>query len=173
MATEPVTADLFVRSLSPVGARGRPPEAIERLRSLVEAGTIDDYGVTAWGKEVDLSSDAALEERERLVLDRVAELRSWAAERDVALDAFDRREVSTLTGERHTVLTLPVMVLVESVGGEPVCVAPCTTDDGVLTVEDRLESLEVRDADSEHRGDREASREDRRSGPSEYDPVPS
>lgn len=173
MTTEPITVDLFVRSLSPVGARGRPAGAIERLRSLVGAGTIDDYSVTVWGKEVELSSDVAREEREELVLDRVAALRSWAAERGVALEAFERREVSTVTGETHTVLTLPVIVLVESVGDEITCVTPCRTDSGVLTVGDRLESLEGRGGGSDHRENRKPSREDRRTGREEYEPVPS
>jgi hypothetical protein len=169
MTTEPIAVDLFVRSLSPVGARGRPARAIERLRGLVEAGTIDEYSVTVWGKEVELSSETAVEEGEDLVLDRVAEFRSWAAERGVALDALERREVSTVTGETHTVLALPVMVLVESIGDEIGCVTPCTTEEGVLTVGDRLGSLEGRGEGSDHRGDRE----DRRVGRGKYDPVPS
>jgi hypothetical protein len=173
MTTEPFTADLFVRSLSPVGARGRPAETIDRLGNLAEAGAIDDYSVTVWGREVELSSEAATGERESLVLDRIAALRSWAAERGVALDAFERREVSTLTGETHTVLTLPVMVLVESVGDEPACVTPCTTDGGVITVEDRLESLEERREEPGHDEIRGASREDRPVGLQEPDPTPS
>lgn len=176
MTTEPIAVDLFIRSLSPAGARGRPAGAIERLRSLVEAGTIDDYSVTVWGKEVEVESGVAAEEGERLVLDRVAALRSWAAERGVALDAFERREVSTVTGETYTVLTLPVMVLVESVGEEIACVAPCTTEGGVLTVGDRLGALEGLGGwveGSDRRGDREPARDDRRVGHEEYDPAPS
>ena len=173
MTTEPIAVDLFVRSLSPVGARDRPARAIERLRGLVEAGTIDEYSVTVWAKEVELSSEAAVEEGEDLVLDRVAEFRSWAAERGVALDAFERREVSTVTGETHTVLALPVTVLVESVGDEIVCVTPCTTDNGTLTVDDRLVALEEIDDEPGPRGNREASRKDRRVGREKYDPMPS
>ena len=173
MTTEPVAVNLFVRSLSPVGARGRPAGTMERLRGLVETGTIDDCSMTVWGKEVELPSDGTLEEREGPVLDRVAEFRSWAAERGVALDAFERREVSTVTGETHTVLTLPVMVLVESVGDEITCVTPCRTDSGVLTVDDRLDALEGFGDGPGPRGSREPAREDRRIGREEYDPVPS
>lgn len=176
MTTEPFTVDLFVRSLSPVGARGRPPETIERLRSLTEAGTVDDYSVTVWGREIGLSSEAASEERERLVLDRVTALRSWAAEQGVTLDASERQEVSALTGETYTALTLPVMVLVESAGDDLTCVTPCTTDGGVLTVEDRLESLESLEERHEEPGHDEirgASRKDPPVGLQEYDPTPS
>jgi len=160
MTIEPVTVDLFVRSLSPVGARGRPTGTIERLRDLVETGRIERYSVYVTGEEVEISSDAPAHERGEFILDRVAAFRSWAAERGVTLDAFDRREVSTLTGERYTVLALPVMALAESVGGDLACVAPCSTDDGVVTVADRLESLE-RDDGHGPRDDRDTRSEER------------
>jgi hypothetical protein len=159
MTGETLTVDLFVRSLSPVGARARPSATVDRLRTLVEAGRIDDYSVVVWGRAVDLSSDATEREREDIVLDRVAAFRSWAADRRVTLDGFERQEVSTMTGETHTVLTLPVMVLAESVGDELACVVPCTTDGGVLTVEDRLESLEDGVGESEFRRNRKIPRQ--------------
>jgi len=142
MTGEPTTVDLFVRSLSPVGARAEPSKAIDRLDALVETGRIERYSVYVTGEEVRLSPEATAHERREFVLDRVAAFRSWATKRGVTLEAFDRREVSTLTGERYTVLGLPVMALAESVGGDLGCVVPCSTDDGVVTVEDRLEALE-------------------------------
>lgn len=160
MTADLPTAHLFVRSLSPAGARTRPPETIERLERLVEAGALDDFDVSVWGREVECSSDVAGRVKEELVLERVAAFRSWAAERGVDLDAFERREVSTVTGETHAVLSLPVLALAEYVEGDLACVAPCTTGDGVLSVEDRLRALEGRGETSRSRGGRETAGEE-------------
>lgn len=162
MTAGPPTADLFVRSIAPVGARARPAATVERLEALVEAGILDDYTVSVWGKEVECSSDVTRRTKDDLVLGRVPEFRSWVAERGADLDAFDRREVSTATGETHTLLTLPVVTLAEYVGGDLVRVAPCTVDGDALTVEDRVEALEERGGSSRPRED-ERTAEGRRS----------
>jgi len=171
MTGEPTTVDLFVRSLSPVGARAEPSKAIDRLDALVGTGRIERYSVYVTGDEVRLSSEVPVHERREFVLDRIAAFRSWAAERGVTLDAFDRREVSTLTGRRYTVLGLPVMALAESVGGDLGCVAPCSTDDRTVTVEDRLEALERDYGGHGPRDDREPHSEERPGRLQEHDAV--
>lgn len=172
MTGKQLTVDLFVRSLSPTGARAGPSAAIERLEALAETETVDDFSVHIWGKEVDLSSGTAGEAREVPVLERVAAFRSWAAERGFALDAFERRTVSTLTGETYTALRLPVVVLAESVGGELDWVTPCTTESGVLTVEERLGSLEEHGEGRRPRDDRTVSREEPRGRTLHQDTAP-
>lgn len=142
MPGEPITVELFVRSLSPAGARDRPSTLVDRLEALAEAERIDDYSVFVWGREVPLSTEAGYEHAE-LVLDRLGEFRSWAAERDATLDGIELREASTLTEKRYTALSLPMSALAEYADGRLVCVAPCTTDHGSLTVEERLDRLDT------------------------------
>lgn len=173
MTGEPITVDLFVRSLSPIGARARPGAVIDRLERLVKADVIDAYSVCVWGKEIELSSSPVREEHTDHVVAEVESFRTWAADHGVTLDAFDQREVSTITGETHTVLTLPVMVLAEAVGAELTCVAPCTTSGGVLTVEDRLESLKSEDGEPRLSEDGPSSRSDRSVRPHQLDAAQS
>jgi hypothetical protein len=161
--------DLFVRSLSPVGARTRPAAVIEHLENMVEAGVVDTYSVCVWGKEVELSSAPGKDQHTESVVEQVESFRTWATEQGVALDAFEEREVSTMTGETHTVLTLPVMVLAESVAERLVCVTPCTTGGGVLTVEDRLESLDTDGQDIRLSEDGPSSWNDGKVGPHQLD----
>lgn len=136
------TVELFVRSLSPAGARDRPASVVARLESLVEANRIEDYAVRLWGPELPLTQPLVGHERAEALLEEVAAFRSWAADHDVALDAFETREASAYTGETYAALSLPVMALAEYADGELVCVTPCTTEDGPLTVADRLALLE-------------------------------
>lgn len=143
MSGETTRVDLFVRSLSPRGARGRPSAVVDRLEELLAAGHIDEYSVYVWGAEVGLSTPAAGAGEGRAILDRVAAFRSWADRRGVALEGFDRRETTAMTGETRTVLVLPVLALAEYADGELVGVAP-RSGDGAVTVEDRLAALSRR-----------------------------
>jgi hypothetical protein len=143
MVGDTTRVELFVRSLSPTGARARPLVVIDRLDDLTESGRIDDYAVFVWGKEVGLSTSVAGPERTELVLDRVGQFRAWAADRNAALVGFETREASTLTGETYTALSLPVLALAEYDGEQLVGVAPCRTEHEDRTVERRIEALEA------------------------------
>jgi len=144
MVGDTTRVELFVRSLSPAGARDRPAAVIDRLDALVEAGHLDNHSVFVWGTEVGLSTSVAGPERTELVLDRVGQFRAWAADRNAALAGVETREASTLTGETYTALSLPVLALAEYDGDRLVGVAPCRTEHENRTVEGRLEALEAR-----------------------------
>lgn len=135
------TVRLFVRSGSPTGARGRPSEVVDRLETLRREGIVCDYSVSVWGREVGLSRPTAESGDGRAVLERVAALRSWAAEAGVELDGFQRRETTAPTGETYTVLTLPAVVLAEYTDGELSSVVPHSANGRSQTVDDRLEAL--------------------------------
>lgn len=134
--------ELFVRSLEPAAAPG--PDHAGRVRALAAAGRVADANVTVWGTEVGLSTTAVRTPRGKCILDRVAELRAWADERDVTVvPFFESREVtSSVTGEAYTALRLPVSCLAEYDGGELVHVAPYTDGTAVCSVDDRLRRLE-------------------------------
>lgn len=141
MSGETTSVHLFVRSLSPSGARDRPSTIVDRLEKLVDEGHVSEYHVSVWGNEVDLATSATVDGDSRAILEQVAAFRSWTDERRVTLEGFQQREVTTLTGETHSVLTLPVMVLAEYTNGELSQVAPYSDDDRIRTVDDRLAAL--------------------------------
>ena len=138
MSGETTSVHLFVRSLSPSGARDRPSTIVDRLETLVDEGHISEYHVSVWGKEVELATSATTHDDGQTILEHVAAFRSWADDRRVTLEGFQQREVTTLTGETHAVLTLPVIVLAEYSNGELLRVAPYSDDDRIHTVDDRL-----------------------------------
>jgi len=143
------TLELFVRSLSP-GETGGVDHA-RRARTLAATGRVADASVTVWGEEVGLSTTAIRTPMGRAILDRVAELRSWADDRDVTMvPFFESRDVtSEMTGESYTAMRLPVSCLAEYVDGELVHVAPYTDGTAVHSVDDRLAHLEPRENPSE------------------------
>lgn len=141
MSRETTSVHLFVRSLSPSGARDRPSTIVDQIEKLVDEGHVSEYTVSVWGNEVDLAMSTTSDGGSRAILEQVAAFRSWADEHRVTLEGFQQREVTTLTGETHAVLTLPVIVLAEYTNEELSRVAPYSDDDGICTVDDRLAAL--------------------------------
>ena len=80
----------------------------------------------------------------KLWLGRVAEFEQWAADEGVSLERFIQRDEvhSTIRDTTQTVIRLPAMMIAEYEDGELQHVTPHERDDGVVTVQDRLESLE-------------------------------
>jgi hypothetical protein len=135
------TVRLFVRSGSPSGERGRPSEIVDRLETLRREDVVREYSVSVWGREVGLSTPTTGSGDGRAVLERVAALRSWAAEAGVELEGFQRRETTAPTGETHTALALPAVVLAEYTDGALSNVVPHAAEGRTRTVDDRLEAL--------------------------------
>jgi len=138
------TLELYVRSLLPDGALSRQEAVIGRLEDLEARGRIEDFTVIVWGKRIARSTAAAHTAEGEYILNRVAEFKSWALGNNVSLESFyDTQAVDTdVTDETYTAITLPVMGLAEYQDGELRHVAPCTEDDVVHTIMDRLEQLE-------------------------------
>jgi hypothetical protein len=138
------SAELWIRSFAPVGGGESQAETLARLRALEASGRFDDVTVRLWGKRVGASRTATLAASGTTILDRVAAFEAWAAEADCSLDPFFRRgERVAVTGDRHEAQELPAVALAEYRGGEVCHVAPCTDDDAVVTVADRLTELEA------------------------------
>ena len=134
--------EAFVRSSPPAGARDSAARTVDRLRTLVEAGRVDEYSVYHWGRTVDPGAVPPCLEMEDLLFDRVGSFRSWAVDADVELEGFVRREAGGLLEEPRTVLVVPVVALAEYVDGELVGVAPHSGGGETLTVEGYLDALE-------------------------------
>lgn len=134
-----------MRSTAPAGIDREGHALVERLEDLVDRGAVADLSVRSWGSEVALSRTAVDARGSRVVLERVAAFRSWAAETGRSLTPYfaTREGESTITGERYALQVLPVRALVEYRGDEVAHVAPCTRPDGeAVGVVDRIERLE-------------------------------
>lgn len=84
------------------------------------------------------------------VLDRVAAFEEWAVDEGVSLDRFIQREQvhSQLRETTQTVIRFPAMTVAEYVDGNLACVTPYETESGVVSVQDRLDTLEGQSQES-------------------------
>ncbi|MFB6084002.1 MAG: HTH domain-containing protein [Halorientalis sp.] len=148
-STDSIRLELYVRTLSPPGARGRQEQVIERLQRLEDEGDIDDFYVKVWGRQIDPTTTAAETDQGEFILNRIAEFKQWALANNTTLESFyqTREQSSSITGQDHTTIVLPKMGLAEYRGGELEQVAPCTDGDDVYSVVDHLDALERRVAD--------------------------
>lgn len=135
--------ELCARSLFPIGAYQQQEQVIERLDQLDKSGRIADFSVI-WGKCVATNTTTARPEKERYILNRVAEFKQWALSKNIALELFHQTQTvdGEITEDSYTTMTLPVMGPAEYSNGELVHVAPSTKGDTVRQVEDRLTALE-------------------------------
>ncbi len=133
---------MTLRTRTPVcGAR---TTVIDRLGSLRATGVIEGFEVQTWPDEVVLS-DAAAPDGAIRTFER---LEGWADERDVSVrPAFDVRTISSLVGNRHEILTLPMMCLTVSSGDELVGVFPHQHGERTVTIGDCLDAYERRTDD--------------------------
>lgn len=145
-AADSIRLELYVRTLSPSGARARQEAVLERLQRLEDDDHIDDFYVKVWGKQIDPTARAADTDQGQFILNRIAEFQQWALANNTTLESFyqTHEQSSTITGRDHTNIVLPKMGLAEYHGNELEQVAPCTTGDDVYNVIDHLDELERR-----------------------------
>ncbi|GCF14507.1 hypothetical protein Harman_24420 [Haloarcula mannanilytica] len=149
--------ELYVRSMLPDGAHERQEAVITQLETLDENDHIDGFNVIVWGKQIAPQSAAARTEEGKYILNRVAEFKQWALTNNVSLESFyqDTTVDSEAAASAYDAMALPVMGLAEYDGNELAHVAPCTKDDVVHTIMDRLERLKAGQPpalDTEHSG---------------------
>ena len=138
----PLAASLFVRSLSPEGARAEQEAVIERLRALRDRGVLADLSLTIWGSRLRPTS-ARRTATGREILDTIDRLEAWADRQDPPRSlCLDSRTVrSTITGERETEFVLPLLCLAVSENGRLQCVAPWHEGEAVHSVTDCLDAI--------------------------------
>ena len=138
--------ELYVRTLSPSGARSRQEEIVDRLGRLDDDGHVDDVFVKVWGNGIDPTTSAAETEQGQFILNRIAEFQQWALANNTTLDSFyqARQQSSSITGEEHHTIVLPKMGLAEYHGDELQQVSPVATGDRTTTVPEHLDELERR-----------------------------
>ena len=131
--------ELFVRSSVPAGARDSQSAVRERLRALEADETIEEATVRTWEKRVPVDAGDAERDTHRTY----AAFDNWARRRGVSLTPFfDTREChSSITGESHTALVLPVMSLAVYEGDRLSAVFPHADEDRSYTVAEALGAL--------------------------------
>lgn len=137
-----LTASLFVRSLSPEGARAEQETVVERLHALGERGVLAEFSLTVWGSRLRPAS-ARRTEAGREVLETIDRFEAWADRQEPPRSlCFNARDVhSTITGERGTEIVLPMLCLAVSEGDRLRCVAPWREGERVHTVADCLDAI--------------------------------
>lgn len=130
--------ELFVRSSVPAAARDSQSSVRERLRALEADGAIAEATVRTWEKRVPVGAGD-----ERGTHRTYAAFDDWARRRGVSLAPFfDTREChSSITGESHTALVLPVMSLAVYEGDRLSAVFPHADEDRSYTVSEALDAL--------------------------------
>jgi hypothetical protein len=156
----PRRVELYVRSLSFDGARNNQKQAIETLRCLAVDNDIDALTVTVWGTEISLSSTARETDTGAVVLDRLAEFKEWASDRDVSVaQFFETREVwSRVTGEEYTAVVLPTICMAEYHDDDLQYVTPNVDGENTTTVIDRITELEAEHETERARASKDESR---------------
>lgn len=136
----------YARSFTPAGVADRQHAILERLQQLHEQGPIDACEHDVWGTCVDIAetrpgafgNDA---------IETVARFREWADRNEVSLSPCfeERTHRSKITGEHSRELVFPVMCLAVYQDDELVGVYPHVDDEGVVTIDEFLESLASND----------------------------
>lgn len=137
-------AELYVRSLAPVGTRDRQGAVVDRLRSLRRSGVLEDVDLTVWGDSVCLEGPNARIGSGRHIADRITAFRRWAEESDAEIEPFfeDTEVDSSMTGECFRRVVPPTMCLAVYADGELADVYPSVVDGDVRSVEDGLAELD-------------------------------
>jgi hypothetical protein len=142
---DPTNVELWVRSLARPAVCRQQSDLVSRLDRLADRDVIGGFDVRVWGREMVLSSGTVRTAPGRRFTNRYERFRRWADHRDASIEPFfERKDVaSDITGEEFTVVVFPVVALAEFDGDEVVHVAPCDRETGVVTVQERLATIEA------------------------------
>lgn len=140
----PVSVELYARSLAPDGARPAIESVVERLQRLDAADAIADLTVHVTGEKVCPDSPTARTDPGEFLLDRIASFEAWADRTGRSVSGAFRRveDARGIDGSDHSGVTFPTMAMAEYEAGELRFVSPATDGATVHTVPDRLDVLE-------------------------------
>lgn len=138
--------ELRVREPTPAGAERRQRAVYDRLERLQRNRKVADVAIEVWGKQVRARTPSTPTDDPIVGPARAAyeTFESWAKRNGHDLEpAFSVHSLGSLVDdERETVIRFPVMCLAVYNGDDLRSVAPCTTDEGVHTIEDCLTALQ-------------------------------
>lgn len=135
--------EVWLRDEVPPGVYDRQERTLARLDGVRTAGVVGDVTVRTWGRRMRL--DAGATPADDRAHESVESFRQWAAERGHDLEpGFQVREVCSLVADEiHEVLTFPLVCVALYRDGAVRGVFPCSSEEGVHTVEDCLVDLET------------------------------
>lgn len=129
-----LTAELFVRSLAPTGARSPQTAVLERLNRLETTGRLATYTVTIWGRGICPKGAGAQTAIGQRILKTIEEFDRWAQRRSLTFPAgFTEQDGGSLVDDPQPVISLPTLCLAVREGETLRCVAPCANSDGAWT----------------------------------------
>jgi hypothetical protein len=126
------------------GGSDRVAQLYDRIQRLDADGTVDDVVVEVYGTRLPTPDDSPVDALARPMWERYRAFEAWATRQGYSLEpAFERRRTGSLVrDERTEVVLMPVVCLAVYVGDDVRSVVPCTTGDGVRTVDDCLAAFE-------------------------------
>ena len=138
--------ECWLRDSASPGVHDRQAAVYDRLERYESEGRIAELNVDVWGRRVRRPPDGATDE-DGLGSDLWAVYRafeSWAERTGHELaPAFRRRKLASLVDDvEGDVVVLPIVCLAVYDDDALRAVVPCSTPDGVVTVEDCLAALE-------------------------------
>lgn len=138
------TVDLLLRADGPAAWK-QQQQVIETLDRLDETDAIDGYRTQVWGNAVPLGGPLSETVFYRAAVRKVRAFEEWAESRDGPVELpFERDEVvSELTGDRHSLVRLPMTCLAVYDGADLLAVYPCVEDGEPCSVEDLLERMDA------------------------------
>lgn len=140
-----LSAKLFLRADSEPGIERSRQRIADRLSALERVGTLDEYDVFVWGRELRLSGALKGTDYYRTILNHLEAFDEWATTTDESLDLpFQRHEIeSVITGESYQRVVLPAACLAVYHEGELEGVYPNRSTDGTCSVGEYLSELEA------------------------------
>lgn len=143
------TVRVYLRSLAPPCSYSAQERLIERLKSLEEAGRIDDISVTVWGEQVCTDGELSDLSYSSQIVGAIGDFFELASRSAIEISPFFRvKEISSsIAGEQFRCITVPERCLAFYSEGSVIGLYPCKIDDVVYTPEDALSQYE-RSSDS-------------------------
>lgn len=144
--SDPRTAELFVRTLAPSGARETQERVVERLVELERRGAVDEVDLTVWGDAVCMEGASARLGTGSHVAERLRAFRRWCEESGASLAPFFTWSAvdSSITGECYDRVVPPHRCLAVYRNDAVVDVYPSRRGDETWSLEDGLRALERR-----------------------------
>lgn len=139
-----ISVELFVRTLSPTGARAQQEAVIDRIQQLEAEAVINEFSLTVWGERICPESAAAKRTATgRTVLDRIEEFESWLGRTDIPSEsAFETQDIdSAVIDEQYSVVVLPMLCLAVYEDDHLGCVAPWSNAETTHSVVDCLDAV--------------------------------
>jgi len=139
---------LYVRSLRPRQGCSRQDAVLDRIDALERGGAITGYDVVVLGRQIPRCVEDARTPFGRSVLERLTAFEEWARRNGYSLESVfpERVSKSQFTGEEVRAREVPQLALAEYEGQSLQFVSPVTASNETLTVEDRLDAIERREA---------------------------